>query len=148
MNRIVIKTLDDIPEAAREILAVIGSHTLVAFSGDMGAGKTTLIQAVCKEMGVRDIVSSPSFAIVNEYFTESGTPVFHFDLYRIEDIAEMYDLGYEDYFFSGDPCLIEWPEKAVQLMPDDTLFLHIDVMEDGTRIITTPVRFDNPRKLY
>mgnify|MGYP006284455081 CR=1 FL=1 len=138
MNRIVIKTLDDIPEAAREILAVIGSHTLVAFSGDMGAGKTTLIQAVCKEMGVRDVVSSPTFALVNEYFTETGTPVFHFDLYRIEDIAEMYDLGYEDYFFSGDPCLIEWPEKALELMPDDTLFLHIDVMEDGTRIITTP----------
>ena len=135
MIRIEIPSLRSIDTAAKQLVETFGDHTKVAFSGEMGAGKTTLIQAVCRQLGVRDIVSSPTFALINEYFTDSGDSVYHFDLYRINDISEMYDMGYEDYFFSDAYCFIEWPEKAADLLPPNLLFLTITVNEDGSRTV-------------
>jgi len=99
----------------------------------MGAGKTTFIQAVCREMGVKSVVNSPTFALINEYSTETGDTIFHFDLYRINKISEMYDFGYEDYFYSDAYCFVEWPEKAMELIPDEFVLVHISVKDDGTR---------------
>lgn len=135
MTRIAIPSINDIDKAAKELVQYFGHHTKIAFSGEMGAGKTTLIQAVCRILGVRDIVASPTFALINEYYTEKGESIFHFDLYRIDDITEMYDFGYEDYFYSDNFCFIEWPEKALDLMPEGTLFLNIQVNDDGSREI-------------
>ena len=102
----------------------------------MGSGKTTLIKAICKELGVEDGMNSPTFALINEYFTTKGESIYHFDLYRIEDVSEMYDFGYEDYFYSDSYCLIEWPEKAIELIPEDFVFIRIEVQEDGGRIVS------------
>ncbi len=135
MIRIEIPSLRSIDTAAKQLVETFGDHTKVAFSGEMGAGKTTLIQAVCRQLGVHDIVNSPTFALINEYFTDSGDSVYHFDLYRINDISEMYDMGYEDYFFSDAYCFIEWPEKAADLLPPNLLFLTITVNEDGSRTV-------------
>jgi len=136
MTRIEISSLREIDAAAGRLTATFGDHTKIAFSGEMGAGKTTLIQAVCRSLGVLDVVNSPTFALINEYFTAQGDSVYHFDLYRIEDETEMYDFGYEDYFYSDAICLIEWPEKAMDLMPEDLLHFHIEVNEDGSRTVT------------
>lgn len=135
MDHVLINTLSEIDAAAAEIISRLGHIKKVAFAGEMGAGKTTLIQSICKQLGVEDIVNSPTFALINEYFTVSGDSIFHFDLYRIDDISELYDIGYEDYFYSDSWCFIEWPEKAMDLMPDDLLLLYIDVREDGSRLV-------------
>ncbi len=135
MIRIEIPSLSSIDAAAKQLVEAFGDHTKVAFSGEMGAGKTTLIQAVCRQLGVCEIVNSPTFALINEYFTDSGDSVYHFDLYRINDISELYDMGYEDYFFSDAYCFIEWPEKAADLLPPNLLFLTITVNEDGSRTV-------------
>ncbi len=137
MVKIELKSLADLESAAAEIVASFAGYRKIAFSGEMGAGKTTIIQSVCKQLGVVDIVNSPTFALINEYFTTAGESIYHFDLYRIEDISELYDMGYEDYFYSDSWCFIEWPEKAMELIPDDALLLNIDVLENGTRIIHT-----------
>lgn len=134
MEKIIsIANLDELPKAATIFLESIGDTPLIAFSGEMGAGKTTFIQSLCKKLGVPGEVNSPTFSLVNEYFTSTGESIFHFDLYRIEDPDELFDLGYEEYFFSGKRCFIEWPEKASHLIPDDALLVRIEVMEDGTR---------------
>jgi tRNA threonylcarbamoyladenosine biosynthesis protein TsaE len=138
MIQIHIPSIEKIDDAAEQLVGMLGSFTKIAFSGEMGAGKTTLIQSVCKVLGVDDVVASPTFALINEYFTREGASIFHFDLYRIEDITEMYDFGYEDYFYSDSYCFIEWPEKAMELMPEDVLLLTIKVLEDGTRVVTGP----------
>lgn len=135
MIRIEIPTLDSIDDAAKKLVESFGDHTKVAFSGEMGAGKTTLIQAVCRQLGVRDTVNSPTFALINEYFTGTGASIYHFDLYRIDNISEMYDMGYEDYFYSDAYCFIEWPEKAADLMPPNLLYLTITVNDDGSRTV-------------
>lgn len=135
MIRIEIPSLDSIDAAANQLVEAFGERTKVAFSGEMGAGKTTLIQAVCRQLGVHDIVNSPTFALINEYFTDTGASIYHFDLYRIDNISEMYDMGYEDYFYSDAYCFIEWPEKAVDLMPPNLLFLTITVNDDGSRTV-------------
>ena len=135
MINIELKSLDDIEAAASSIVQSLDGYRKIAFSGEMGAGKTTIIQSICKVLGVEGIVSSPTFALINEYFTKEGESVYHFDLYRIEDISELYDMGYEDYFYSKAWCFIEWPEKAMELLPEDALILRIDVLENGTRII-------------
>lgn len=135
MINIELKSLADIDAAASTIVQSLDGYRKIAFSGEMGAGKTTLIQSVCKVLGVESIVNSPTFSLINEYFTDKGESIYHFDLYRIEDVSEMYDMGYEDYFFSDSWCFIEWPEKAIELLPEDTLMLKIDVKEDGRRII-------------
>lgn len=132
---IIIPSLDRIAEAARSFVAHIGERRLFAFYGDMGAGKTTFIKAICDELGVTDTVSSPTFAIVNEYSSARG-PVYHFDFYRIKDTAEVMDLGFEDYAYSGHLCLMEWPELIEDLLPEDTVSVRIEAREDGTRLVS------------
>lgn len=126
-----IENIDQIRTAARTFIEnVLPGHHIVAFYGKMGAGKTTFIKALCAELGVNDEVTSPTFAIVNEY----GQNVFHFDFYRIKRLEEVYDLGYEDYFYRKDAlCLIEWPELIEELLPDATLRVEISEEADGTR---------------
>ena len=115
-----ITDLDHIHDQAREFISQIGSRRVFAFYGGMGAGKTTFIKAVCEELGVTDVVTSPTFAIVNEY-TAGDTPVYHFDFYRIKRIEEVFDMGFEDYFYSGSLCFIEWPELIEDLLPEDAV---------------------------
>jgi tRNA threonylcarbamoyladenosine biosynthesis protein TsaE len=135
-NRIKIASLEALPSAAESFLRSIGDTPVVAFSGDLGAGKTTFIQSLCRALGVHAEVNSPTFALVNEYFTPGGDSVYHFDLYRIEDPEELFDLGYEEYFYSGARCFIEWPEKASHLIPVEALMVKIEVNKDGSREIT------------
>ncbi len=135
-----IQDLGKIREAAREFISQIGQHTVFAFYGKMGAGKTTFIKAICEELGVEDVITSPTFAIVNEYELTSHlsplTTIYHFDFYRIKKIEEVYDMGYEDYFYSGSLCFIEWPELIEDLLPDDAVRVTIEEQPDGSRLIT------------
>lgn len=130
-------TLDNISTAAKDFLATIGDARVIAFYGSMGAGKTTFIKALCEQLGVNDVITSPTFAIVNEYTAGNGEPVYHFDFYRIKKIDEVYDMGYEDYFYSGNLCLIEWPELIEDLLPEDALRVTIAQNPDNSRTITT-----------
>ena len=114
---------------------MLPDETIVAFYGEMGAGKTTLIKEICKALDSDANVTSPTFSLMNEYQTKSGKKIFHFDFYRIQSIAEAYDMGYEDFFFSGNLCLIEWPEKIKQLLPENCLRISITV-ENNLRTIT------------
>jgi tRNA threonylcarbamoyladenosine biosynthesis protein TsaE len=132
-HRLIIPAPGRIDDVASRFLQLAGERPVIAFSGEMGAGKTTFIQAVCRQLGVDTDVNSPTFALINEYFTGSGESVYHFDLYRIEDPEELFDVGYEEYFYSGRPCFIEWPEKADHLIPGDALRVRIDVLGDGSR---------------
>lgn len=132
---ITIKSLDDICSAAKNFVAEMGDNTVFAFRGAMGAGKTTFIKAVCEVLGVEDVINSPTFAIVNEYRSNSGELIYHFDFYRINKQEEVFDFGYEDYFYSGSLCFVEWPEKIEELLPSDTVNVVIDVMEDGSRLL-------------
>ena len=118
-----IASLEQLPEAARQFMAQMGDYTVYAFYGEMGAGKTTFINALCKELGVEtDITSSPSFAIINEYRSDTTAElIYHFDCYRLENEAEAQDIGAEDYFDCGALCFIEWPERIEGLLPDDTV---------------------------
>ena len=120
MKTLAIDSLDDLPDAAEAVIDALAGRTVVAFRGEMGAGKTTLIGAILDRLGSADTVTSPTFALVNQYDTAGGRPVFHFDFYRIDRIEEAYDFGYEEYFYSGNLCLVEWPEKIEELLPDDT----------------------------
>jgi len=133
MTEIIISDLQHIGEAAREFVNLIGEHTVFAFYGKMGAGKTTFVKAVCEELGVSEVITSPTFAIVNEYQGRDGKPIFHFDFYRIKKLEEVYDMGYEDYFFSGSLCFIEWPELIEELLPTDAVRVSIEEQKDGTR---------------
>ncbi len=132
----IICTLDGLDAAAGEFLEVIGDNTIIAFQGHLGAGKTTFIKALCDRLGVEDNVCSPTFTIVNEYKAADGAPVFHFDFYRIESMREAQDLGLEEYFYSGSLCLMEWPEKIADLLPDETVEVHIEPLDETTRKIT------------
>ena len=135
MNTITIPSLEDYDQAAEKFLQLATGKTVIAFSGELGAGKTTFIQSLCRVLGVSSEVNSPTFSLINEYFTEDGSSIFHFDLYRIEDPTELFDMGYEEYFFSGNPCFIEWPEKASHLIPEDALHVEVRVLSNMTRII-------------
>ena len=135
-NEINIQDLGGLDRAAGEFLEKIGDSRIVAFFAPMGAGKTTFTTAVCHRLGVEDTVCSPTFTIVNEYLTAAGEPVYHFDFYRINKIEEAYDFGYEDYFYSGALCFIEWPEKVEELLPEDCANVFISENEDGSRSIT------------
>ena len=129
-----IDSLDGIREAAKEFVAHIGDATVFAFYGSMGAGKTTFIKAVCEELGVEDVITSPTFAIVNEYRSATTNElIYHFDFYRIKKLEEVYDMGYEDYFYSGALCFIEWPELIEELLPTDAVKVKIEAIEDGSR---------------
>ena len=134
MISIAIKNIDNIREAAREFIEHIGEHRVFAFYGEMGAGKTTFIKAICEELGVEDVITSPTFAIVNEYTSNDG-PIYHFDFYRIKKLEEVYDMGFEDYFYSGALCFIEWPELIEEVLPEDAVKVSIKEKEDGTRAI-------------
>jgi tRNA threonylcarbamoyladenosine biosynthesis protein TsaE len=136
MEPIQIYSLDEIDEAASQLLKAIQPNRIVCLYGAMGAGKTTLIKSICKILGVTDTVVSPTFAIVNEYSTSSGEPVYHFDFYRINKI-EVYDFGYEEYFYASQGiCLIEWPELIEDILPTEGVIrFHIDVRDDGERDI-------------
>ena len=125
--------VERLSEVSDYLLSMRDEADIIAFYGAMGAGKTTLIKNLCHRMGVTDEVNSPAFAIVNEYVTEEGDSVYHFDFYRIKKIEEAYDIGFENYFDSGNLCLIEWPELIEDLLPDDTLCVTININDDGTR---------------
>ncbi|MDR0825086.1 MAG: tRNA (adenosine(37)-N6)-threonylcarbamoyltransferase complex ATPase subunit type 1 TsaE [Prevotella sp.] len=131
-----IESLDKIDEAAIAFIEAMGDNTVFAFHGEMGAGKTTFIKAICENLGVSDTINSPTFAIVNEYRSDSGELIYHFDFYRMNKIEEAFDFGYEDYFYSGSLCFIEWPEKVESLLPNDTVNVDIKVLEDGSRVVT------------
>ena len=128
-----IENLDGIQAAAQEFIAQMGDSRIFAFYGAMGAGKTTFVKALCEAMGVTDTVNSPTFAIVNEYDTPSGRPIYHFDFYRIKRLAEVYDMGYEDYFYGRGLCFIEWPELIEELLPGNTVKVSIEELESGER---------------
>ena len=133
-HEILIQNLEDLPRAAQAFLQEIGDRTLLAFYAPMGAGKTTFITAVCKELGVEeDAISSPTFAIVNEYRGNGGRPIFHFDFYRIEKEAEALDIGLYDYPDSGQLCLMEWPQNIEALLPEESLKVQITILPDGSR---------------
>ena len=139
-----IQNIDTIRESAREFIQNIGEHKVFAFYGKMGAGKTTFVKAICEELGVEDVITSPTFAIVNEYEVNlkpqtsnlNVQSIFHFDFYRIKRLEEVYDMGYEDYFYSGALCFIEWPELIEDLLPEDAVKVTITENADGTRSVT------------
>ena len=139
MSKIIkIATPADLDRAAREFVALMGDDTVFAFYGAMGAGKTTFITALCRALGVSDdAMGSPSFAIVNEYRSDTTAElIYHFDMYRLKNLEEAFDIGIEDYLFCGAVCLIEWPERIEDILPDDTVPVHITVCDDDSRILT------------
>ncbi|MBP3712272.1 MAG: tRNA (adenosine(37)-N6)-threonylcarbamoyltransferase complex ATPase subunit type 1 TsaE [Bacteroidaceae bacterium] len=130
-----IERLEDIASAAQKFVDEMGENCVFAFYGKMGAGKTTFIKGICEALGVKDVVASPTFAIVNEYADATGQPVYHFDFYRIKNLREAVDIGCEDYFYSGFPCFIEWPELIEELLPEDTVRVNIEVLDNETRVV-------------
>ena len=132
---ITIKSIDKIADAAQEFITQMGDNRIFAFYGSMGVGKTTFVKALCEAMGVTDTVNSPTFAIVNEYDTPSGKPIYHFDFYRIKRLTEVYDMGYEDYFYGRGLCFIEWPELIEELLPEETTRVTIKELANGQRVV-------------
>lgn len=128
-----VNDLSDLPQVAKQLLAFASNEKIFIFEGDMGAGKTTFIKTFCKVLGVEDVVSSPTYSIVNEYESPNGS-IFHFDFYRIKDIQEAYDLGYEEYFYGGGTCLIEWPERVAELLPDHFVKVEIVIIDENRRL--------------
>jgi len=126
---------EDLKDAAHALIAFAGAEKLFIFEGDMGAGKTTFIKEICLALGVTDLVSSPTFSIVNEYLSDQGS-LYHFDFYRIKNLQEAYDIGYEDYFYSGSICLIEWPEKVAELLPPAYIKVSISITGNMSREIS------------
>lgn len=133
MKEIVIDSLDGLREVAEAVITSLDDRNVVAFCGSMGAGKTTLISAIMEHLGSADTVTSPTFALVNQYSTAGEDTVYHFDFYRINRIEEVFDMGYEEYFYSGDLCLIEWPELIEDLLPDNAMVVRIEVLSPTSR---------------
>ncbi|HHW80440.1 MAG TPA: tRNA (adenosine(37)-N6)-threonylcarbamoyltransferase complex ATPase subunit type 1 TsaE [Bacteroidales bacterium] len=133
--KFLLNKLSDIDAVAQKFVDNMGNRNIFAFYGEMGAGKTTFIKALCKTLGVAETITSPTFAIINEYNKEDGDPIYHFDFYRIKNIEEAYDFGYEDYFYSGHLCFIEWPELVEPLLPESVVKVQIVVMDNGGRSI-------------
>ncbi|MBE6181912.1 MAG: tRNA (adenosine(37)-N6)-threonylcarbamoyltransferase complex ATPase subunit type 1 TsaE [Rikenellaceae bacterium] len=132
MKTIRINSLNELPDVARAVIETIDDRSVVIFRGEMGAGKTTLIREIVTQLGATDTVTSPTFAIVNQYQGATDRRIYHFDFYRLEDLREAYDFGYEEYFYSGEICLVEWPERIEPLLPEDVITVHITV-EDETK---------------
>ena len=142
MNTISIQDIEHIREAAREFIQQMGDAHVFAFYGKMGAGKTTFVKAICEELGVKDVITSPTFAIINEYEASSTgqykvIPIYHFDFYRIKKLEEVYDMGYEDYFYADALCFIEWPELIEDILPEDAVKVSIEEQPDGARLVMT-----------
>jgi len=134
-NEYIVNGLADIERAASWILKKSAGYSLIAFYGELGAGKTTLIQEICRQEGVEKQATSPTFALVNEYVSKDNRVIFHFDFYRLEDPEEVFDIGFEEYISSGNRCLMEWPDKIEPFLPEETLRLYIDVLSKISRII-------------
>lgn len=132
-----ITSLSEVRSAARQFVSQMGDSTVFAFYGAMGAGKTTFIKAVCEELGVTETITSPTFAIINEYRGTDGRSIYHFDFYRISKLEEAFDFGYEDYFYSGNLCLIEWPQLVEPVLPENTVKVSIRETESGSRLVET-----------
>lgn len=135
--KIIINHISQLQVAARQFIEQMGDHKVFALYGEMGVGKTTFIKAVCEALGVKENITSPTFAIVNEYKSGNGEPIYHFDFYRINKLEEVYDFGYEDYFYSGNLCFIEWPELIESLLPEECVKINIKENEDGSRVIAS-----------
>lgn len=133
MREITIHSTEDLPKVAEQVIDALDGRSVVAFFGQMGAGKTTLISAIMECLGSADTVTSPTFALVNQYYTADEQPVYHFDFYRINSLAEAFDMGYEEYFYSGDLCLVEWPEKIEGLLPDEVAVVRIEPLDESSR---------------
>ena len=136
MKEITIDSLDELKEVAKEVIESLNGRNIVAFCGTMGAGKTTLISSIMEYLGSEDTVTSPTFALVNQYRTATEEVVYHFDFYRINRIEEVFDMGYEEYFYSNDLCLIEWPELIEELLPEEAMVVKIDVLSPTERKFT------------
>lgn len=136
MKSYTVANVADLSDVARDFLHTFQQHRIIAFYGSMGAGKTTFIKALCDALGVADTVNSPSFAIVNEYSVPGDGLIYHFDFYRLKNVAEAYDMGYEDYFYSGNYCFVEWPEKIDELIPQKHLKVTIEIVSDHERKIS------------
>jgi tRNA threonylcarbamoyladenosine biosynthesis protein TsaE len=133
---VISKSPDDLTVVAEKILRSVPEERVFAFYGEMGAGKTTLIKAFCQVLGSRDVVSSPTFSLVNEYEDGDGNRLFHFDFYRIKRLEEVYDMGFEEYVYSGNYCFLEWPGRMAELLPENYVYISIDVLNDKERKIT------------
>ena len=136
MMNIKIESLDKIDEAAIEFIKTMGDNTVFAFRGEMGAGKTTFIKAICEELGVKETVNRPTFSIVNEYESREGEIIYHFDCYRIEKVQDAFNLGAEEYLYSGNYCFIEWADNIEQILPENAVNVDIEEVEDGIRMVT------------
>jgi len=134
MFHIQINDLSELKDTAKQLLNYFPEDRIFAFYGAMGAGKTTFIKALCRELGSQDNITSPTFALINEYSTDTGSLIYHFDFYRIKKLEEAYDLGYEDYIYSGNYCFIEWPEMIQSLLPQGIVEVKINESENGSRI--------------
>lgn len=132
----VANNLDELDSVAKEMLNSLENYKIIAVTGKMGAGKTTMIKSFCNVLGVKETVSSPTFSLVNEYTDTEGESIFHFDFYRIKKLEEVYDIGYEEYFYSDSFCFIEWPEMITELLPEDHVSISIEVDEDEKRIFS------------
>ena len=133
--QIIIENKNSVKSAAKEFVKLMGDDKIFAFHGAMGAGKTTFIKAVCEELGVKETITSPTFAIINEYKDREGSSIYHFDFYRINKLEEVFDFGYEDYFYSGNLCFIEWPEMVNSILPENSVIVSIEEQENGIRIL-------------
>jgi tRNA threonylcarbamoyladenosine biosynthesis protein TsaE len=135
MQTIAINSLDELGSAAKNFISLVKGSRIFAFYGPVGSGKTTLIKAICRELGAVDVVTSPTFALVNEYRTRSGEMLYHLDLYRINSVEELFDLGYEEYFYSNSIIFIEWPEKAEVLLPESTIKVTLEETSANARLV-------------
>ena len=136
MSNYKISSENELEAVATSLLEDFENERVILFYGEMGVGKTTLIKMLCKKLGVEELTNSPTFSIVNEYLSKEGEAIYHFDFYRIEEEAEVFDLGYEDYFYSGNYCFIEWPEKIPNLIPDNAVEVNIVQDEENNRLIS------------
>lgn len=136
MQTFIAKSAEELDSLAPAILDAIGSNRVVAMDAPMGAGKTTLVKAICRFLGSTSVVNSPTFAIINDYDLPDGKDLYHFDLYRLKDVNEAFNMGFDEYFYSGNYCFVEWPAIAESILPENSSTLRISVNDDGSRTIT------------